>query len=151
MRAYSFQDYAMLINGVELSGFAEGDDAFMAERRADSASDKVGADGKMMVSISADKSGEFTFKLQQTSPSNKYLMALLALQEFSAKSFVPVNVLCRDTYRNDVASGTVGYIKKPAGQQRGMEGNNQEWVIVTERMDLIFGDTAENGVIGGIV
>ena len=150
MRAYSFQDYSVLVNGVELSGFADGDDAFMAERRVDSASDKVGADGKMMVSISADKSGEFTFKLQQTSPSNKMLMALLGLQEFSAKTFVPINVIARDTYRNDVASGTVGYIKRPAPQQRGMEGTNQEWTIVTERMDLIFGDTAENGILGGL-
>lgn len=150
MRAYSFQDYSILVNGVELSGFADGDDAFMAERRTDSASDKVGADGKMMVSISADKSGEFTFKLQQTSPTNKMLMSLLALQEFSARTFVPVQVIARDTYRNDVASGTVGYIKRPAPQQRGMDGTNQEWVIVTERLDLIFGDTAENGVLGGL-
>lgn len=150
MRAYSFLDYSVLINGVELSGFADGDDAFMAERRNDSASDKVGADGRMMVSISADKSGEFTFKLQQTSSSNKMLMALLSLQEFSARTFVPVTVIARDTYRNDVASGTVGYIKRPAPQQRGMEGTNQEWTVITERLDLIFGDTAENGVIGGL-
>lgn len=148
MRVYSFLDYTMLVNGVEITGFGDGDDGFMAERRNDSASDKVGADGKMMVSISGDKSGEFTFKLQQTSPSNKYLMAILALQENGAKTFIPVNVLCRDTYRNDVATGAVGYIKKPAAQQRGIEGNVQEWVIVTERLDLIFGDSADSASLG---
>lgn len=57
MRAYSFQNTVAIINGVELSGFAEGDDVISIKRRVDSATDKVGADGKMMVSISADKSG----------------------------------------------------------------------------------------------
>lgn len=147
MKVYSFQNTVMLVNGVEITGWAEGDDVIDIARRSDSASDKVGADGTMMVSISADKSGEFKFKLQQTSSSNKYLMGLCALQEGGAKTFVPVNVLFQDTYRNDMATGTVGYIKKPTDVQRGAQAGNQEWTVVVERLDLLLGDPALVGVL----
>lgn len=140
MKRYSFQDNVLLINGVEITGWAEGDDVIQAKRRVDSITDKVGAGGEMMLSVSADKSGEFTFKLQQTSSSNKYLMGIMALQEAAGSTFIPVNVLMKDNYRRDIASGTVGYIKKPADMTRGAQANNQEWIVVTERMDLIFGD-----------
>lgn len=140
MKRYSFQDGVLLVNGVEITGWAEGDDVIQVKRRTDSISDKVGAGGEMMISISADKSGEITFKLQQTSSSNKYLMGLLALAEAGNQTFIPINALWQDNYRRDVATGTVGYIKRPADVTRGAQANNQEWTIVTERLDLIFGN-----------
>ena len=146
MKVYSFQNTVVLVNGVEITGWADGDDVIGISRRTDSASDKVGADGTMMVSISADKSGEFTFKLQQTSSSNKYLASLIALQEGGAKTFVPVNVLFQDTYRQDLATGTIGYLKKPSDLTRGTQGNNQEWTVVVERLDMLLGDPALVGI-----
>jgi hypothetical protein len=150
MRAYSFLNTVVLINGVELNGFADGDDAINITRRVDSGSDKVGADGSMMVSLSADKSGEFTFKLLQTSSSNKYLASVMALQEGGAKTFVPCTVLFQDTYRNDLATGTIGYMKKPADVTRGVQGNIQEWTIVVERLDMLLGDPALVGIATGV-
>jgi hypothetical protein len=147
MRVYSFKNITLLVNGVEITGFADGDDVLTASRRVDSASDLIGADGKMMVSLSADRSGEFTFRLQQVSGSNKYLNALLNLQE-GIDTFVPVNVMCQDTYRNDLATGTVGYLKKSPDMTRGAAGNAQEWAIVTERLDLIFGDAGFGNFLG---
>lgn len=155
MKVYSFQNTVMLVNGVEITGWADGDDVIKIARRNDSASDKIGADGSMMVSLSADKSGEFTFKLQQTSSANKYLQGLCALQEGGAKLFVPVNVLFQDTYRQDLATGTVGYIKRPAELNRGAQAGTQEWTIVVERLDQLLGDpalvgaaTAVAGILG---
>lgn len=141
MKTYSFLNVVALVNGLEIQGWADGDDVIKVSRRVDSASDKVGAAGEMMVSISADKSGEISFSLQQTSASNKYLMGLCSLQENGAATFIPVNLLIQDTYRNDLATGTVGYIKKPADFNRGDKAANQEWVIVTERLDMLFGDS----------
>lgn len=140
MKRYSFNDVVMLVNGVEITGWADGDDVIQVKRRTDSISDKVGAGGDMMASVSADRSGEMTFKLQQTSGSNKYLKNLLALMENSNQTFVPVTVTMQDTYRRDLASGSTGYIKKPADMTRGAQANNQEWTIVVERLDLTFGD-----------
>jgi len=142
MRAYSFQNTVVLVNGVEITGWAEGDDVIKISRRTDSASDKVGAGGDMMVSITSDKSGEITFKLQQTSSSNKYLTDIVARQEAGAAAFVPVTVLFQDTYRNDLATGTVGYIKKPSDMTRGTQASDTEWTMVVERLDMLLGDRA---------
>ena len=79
MKRYSFQDTVVLVNGVEITGWADGDDVIGIKRRVDSVSDKMGASGEMMVSVSADRSGEISFKLQQTSSSNKYLNQLCEL------------------------------------------------------------------------
>lgn len=151
MKVYSFLNTVVIVNGVELTGFADGDDVIDIKRRTDSASDKVGADGAMLISLSADKSGEFTFKLQQTSPSNKFLASLIALQEGGAKTFVPVTVLFQDTYRQDLATGTVGYLKKPADVTRGAQGNTQEWTVVVERLDLLLGDPTLLSAIASVL
>lgn len=148
MKVYSFGNTVMLINGVEITGFAEGDDVIKVERLTDSASHKIGAGGSMMVSLSSDKSGHFVFKLQQTSKSNKYLSNLLSLQEGGAKTFVPIAALFQDTYRNDMASGTTGYLKKAADMSRGAEATNQEWEVIVERLDMLLGDPAFAGLGG---
>lgn len=140
MKRYSFLDTVMLVNGNEITSWAEGDDVIQAKRLSDSTSHTIGADGKMMISISADKSGEVTFKLQQTSPSNRFLNKLLQLQEAAGSRFEPVSVMFKDTYRQDLASGTIGYIKKPADMVRGTKAQNQEWTIIVERLDMAFGD-----------
>jgi Protein of unknown function (DUF3277) len=139
MKRYSFQDCIMLVNGVEITGWDEGDDVIKVARRADAITDKVGAGGEMMVSVSADRSGEFTFKLQQTSSSNKFLQQLMDLQQAAGSLFVPVSVMFQDTYRSDMATGTFGYLKKPPEMTRGAAAGSQEWVVVVERLDLVFG------------
>lgn len=140
MRHFSFANTIIVVNGIELVEWSDGDDVISIKRRTDSISDKVGCSGSMVVSVSSDKSGEFTFKLQQTSPSNRFLNNLVNLQEAGGALFTPVAVLFQDTYRQDLATGTVGYIKKPTEMKRGAMASDQEWTIVTERLDLILGD-----------
>lgn len=137
MRKYSFQDTIVLVNGIEITGWAEGDDVIQLARLGDSASHIIGADGEMVVSLSADRSGTMTLTLQQASDSNLYLAGLIAVQENGA--FVPVFVQFKDTGGNDIGSGTQGYLTKPADMTRGVGINNQEWVIVVERLDLLHG------------
>lgn len=146
MKAYSFLNTVVVVNGAPIVGWADGDDVIQIKRRNDAASDKVGADGRMAVAISADKSGEFTFKLMQTSPSNKILNNLAAAQGNGPTTFVPASVLFQDTYRQDRGSGTVGYVKRPADLQRGAGINDVEWTIVVERMDLLLGDPGFAGL-----
>lgn len=135
MKVFSFLDTVVLVNGVEITGWAEGDDVFTADRLGDSASHLIGADGEMTVSLSADRSGELVFSLMQTSGSNLFLSGLVNAQENGA--FVPVFVQFKDTRNNDIASGTQGYIPKPANMSRGNSVQPQEWRIVTERLDLL--------------
>lgn len=135
MKEYSFLDTLLLVNGVEISGFDEGDDVITLDRINDSASHKIGTDGEMTVSISADRSGTVVFRLMQSSDSNKYLSALITSQENGA--FVPIFVQFKDTRGNDLGSGTQGYITRPASMSRGTNANAQEWTITVERLDLL--------------
>lgn len=146
MKTYGWQTNHVFVNGIEIRGYADGDDVLMVKRRNDAASDKMGVDGKMAVSLSADKSGEVTLKLMQTGAGNKYLNALANAQGGGPLTFIPCEVLWQDTYRQDVAIGTHGYIKKPTEVTRGAAVNSQEWVIVVERLDELLGDPAFVGL-----
>lgn len=137
MQTFSFLDTVVLINGVEITGWAEGDDVISIDRLGDSASHVIGADGEMTVSLSADRSGEVIFNLMQGSSSNAYLSGLITTQENGA--FIPIFIQFKDTKGNDLASGTQGYIPKPAGMQRGMNAQSQEWRVVVERLDMLHG------------
>ena len=137
MKQYTYSDTITLINGVEISGFADGDDVVKFERLTDSASHKVGVDGEMSVAVSSDKSGMATIKLMQTSSSNKYLSGLINLQE--SGFFSPIFIQFKDVNNLDLVSGTQGYIKKQAAMNRGAGIVAQEWSIIVERMDLLHG------------
>jgi hypothetical protein len=145
MKAYSFLNTVVVLSCPalgphEVTDWADGDDTIEITRLNDSASHKVGADGKMVVALSADKSGSFKFKVWQTSPTNKYLNDALRLQEAGAETFQPISALFQDTYRQDTGTGTFGYIKKLADIPRGMGVNAQEWEIVVERLDMLLGN-----------
>lgn len=135
MKDYSFLNTLLLVNGVEMQGYDEGDDVITLERLSDSAAHKIGTDGEMTVSISADRSGSVRFRLMQTSTSNALLSGLISSQENGA--FVPVFVQFKDTKGLDLGSGTQGYIPRPAAMVRGTNANAQEWEIVVERLDML--------------
>ena len=137
MKAYSFLNTIVLVQGFEITEWDEGDDVINIERRVDSALDVVGVDGTMTVAISGDKSGVMGFRLQQSSSSNVTFTALINAQENGA--FVPVFVQFKDTGGNDLASGTQGYIRKNPTVTRGGGLNGQLWEIVVERLDLVLG------------
>lgn len=139
MKNFSFLTNILVIGGVEITGWAEGDDVISVKRLADSASHKVGAGGDMMVAQSADRSAEITFKLQQTSSSNAYMQGLLDMQEAGPYTFAPIPVLFQDTWRNDIAEASAGYIKRESDLQRGTGGNTQEWTFIVERLSQEFG------------
>lgn len=135
MQNYSFLNTVLLINGVEITGYDEGDDVIQLARLGDSASHIIGADGLMTVNLSADRSGEIIFRVQQTSDSNSYLSGLITAQENGI--FVPIFAQFKDTRNNDLGSGTQGYIPRPADMTRGTTMQPQEWRIVVERLDML--------------
>lgn len=137
MKSYTFLNTIVLVQGQEITEWDEGDDVINIERRVDSAFDVVGADGSMTVSLSADKSGEMSFRLQQTSASNLFMSGLINAQENDL--FVPTFVQFKDIGGNDLASGTQGYIRKFPTLTRGSNLNGQLWQIVVERLDLVLG------------
>jgi hypothetical protein len=145
MKFYDWRKTLTTVNGVPVTNFASGDDAFKAERLADNASHEVGVDGNMVVSLSADKSGQVTIKLQQTSPTNSYLNKITTGQDHM-EGFVPVVVQQQDVYRNDGVGTTVGYIKKHPDYTRGAKASTVEWVFIFEQLHMQLGDPPFAGV-----
>lgn len=149
MKVYSITNTILLVNGIEINGFDEGDDVITLERINDSTVHKIGADGEMSVSITADRSGTVTFRLMQTSDSNIFLSGLITAQESGA--FIPVFVQFKGTRGGDLGSGTKGYIPRPSTMTRGTNVNAHEWMITVERLDLLHlgGQEAEGLTNGG--
>ena len=135
MKEYSFLNVTLIVNGVAMDGFDEGDDVISLARTNDSAAHKVGVDGDMTISISADRSGSCTFRMMQSSNANTYLSGLVAAQENGA--FAPILLLMKDVKGGSMGVGSKGYITKPADMVRGQNANAQEWVIVVENLSLL--------------
>ena len=70
-------------------------------------------------------------------PSEIDVTNAIAAQENGA--FLPVFVQFKDTRGNDLASGTQGYINRPANMTRGTLVNGQEWSVIVERLDMLVG------------
>jgi hypothetical protein len=139
MRVYSFATTIVLINGVQLVGWANGDDVISIKYRNDAISDEVDMYGRMLTSVSRDISGEITFKLQTTSSGNKFLSGLLSAQRLM--SFTPIFVMFKDSFSQDTASGTRGYIKKYSDIVRGANAGETEWTIIVEKLSMLLGAT----------
>lgn len=138
MRQYSFLNTVLLVNGVDIGGFGElADDVITMERINDSTAHKIGTDGQMTISISADRSGRIAFNLMQSSGANTFLSGLITTQENGF--FVPVFVQFKDTRNLDLVSGTQGYIPRPSPIIRGQNANSQAWEIIVERLDMLHG------------
>ena len=137
MDNYSFSENELIIDGVPISGFAEGDDVIAFSRRVDQTSSVVGADGKMAVAVNADKSGEAVINLLQTSASNALLGGITAAVD--AGVFVPVTIQSFNTGNDDLMIGTQGYVTKHADVVRGTGINTQTWTIVVENLSMLTG------------
>ena len=135
MKAYSFNNVVMLVNGIEMTGWPEGNDVIMCDRNEDSATQSVGVGGEMTVSVSQDRTGVVKFKLKQNSPSNGVMTAIITSQENGL--FVPVFVQVKNTQGGELVSGTQGFVKRPAGIKFGDVIDFSEWEIVCERLDFI--------------
>ena len=134
-------EFAPTLPPHEVTEWSDDDDCFMFKRRQPSATDKIGCGGDMVIFRSSDRSGEFTLKLFQTSPTNKYLNAGLALLESEeADVFVPISIMFTDTNRLDVIKGLQGYVKQVPDIARGKDAKVQEWTIVASDTSVLLGD-----------
>jgi hypothetical protein len=139
MKFYDFRKTITMFNGILMTDFAEGDDAFKASRIKPSAEMVIGCGGAACVSLSADKSCEVVVKFQQTSPTNAALNKLAALQDHM-ETFIPVAITQADTYRQDGFGTLLGFIEKPADMVRGAKANNTEWKFIFPEGHFVLGD-----------
>lgn len=135
MQQYSFEKNILLINGLAVSGYDEGDDVITVRRLNDNSAHILSADGIMTVSFHPDRSGEIIFRLNQASDFNGFMSSLVLAQE--QNTLIPLTVQMTDLNNDDLLSATTGYIPRPADVVRGLNSQAQEWRIVVEKLVML--------------
>ena len=134
LKVWSFAHHITIVNGREIENFGEGDDVVTTEYREDGISDVIGADGKMLPSVSANESATIKIKLLATADENDYLEELYYKFKQGEIDGISVSIFNSVTGKGEVA--TTGYIPKLANQSRGSKAQDREWTIVVPKIDI---------------
>ncbi len=135
MQGYSFDNVIVLVAGLPITGFAEGDDVVQLAPRVPRFGLTIGADGNGVAARSADKSGTILLRLQQTSLSHTFLSAQFALMDAGLLPSVPF--LLKDSGNLlQLAAAAHCVIEKAADQPFGTADNVREWTLLAENLVL---------------
>ena len=132
-KTYNPENVKITVGGAPISGFADG--TFIKVSRSSEAFTKVtGADGQITRVKSADKSGEITLTLTQSSQSNAILQAIALVDETSGKGVVPIAIIEINTGNAFVAGSA--WIRKVPDAEYGKEVSNREWVFDCSELNV---------------
>lgn len=135
MGTYSFKKVIVLVGGIPITGFAEGDDVIQVGRRVDTFDLNVGADGSAVSAQNADRSGEIILRLQQTALSHTFMSAQFALMESGLLTSVPF--LLKDAGNLvQLAAAAECVIQRPADSPYGTALNDREWTLLAGTLIL---------------
>lgn len=144
-QTYSFKDCQATIDGPGGSVALAGDEAGIAsegitiEASGDINTMTSGADGAVMHSLSADRSGTVTVRLQQTSAVNRQLQVMQDYQAATSARHGKNTITIRDTARGDTVTCTgVAFAKYPSLTYAAAAGN-REWVFHAARIERQIG------------
>lgn len=135
---FTYDPAKVVVNvaGVNLEGYADG--TFVtAERTSDTYTKSTGADGRTTRVKQNDKSGSITITLQQTSPSNNHLSAIMVLDESSGEGIVPVTI--KDILSSSLIASSYAWVKKPPASPYAKENSNREWVFDCAVLEMFIG------------
>ena len=136
------RDVSVLINGVRLSDWSDGNDVIQAKLNADAGSYTMGANGTGVFIANPDQSDTLTLKVKQHSPDNHYLDRLFKQQRSTIKTFTPMTLSIVDLLNDDKVSGLNGYFTTSPDYTRGMAHNTTTWTLVFEQLTI----TLEKGL-----
>lgn len=121
------------VGAAKVYGFAE--DSMVNGKRDEEAYKKhVGVDGQVSRRRSANKSGEITIHLAQTSPWNDILSAIQAADELTGAGIVPITV-------SDLSGGTTlvsaeAWVRKGPDVELKKDIGAREWVFDCAVLDI---------------
>jgi hypothetical protein len=109
------------------TGSGNADEGISIEPSEDLDQMTIGADGSVMHSLHADRSGKLVVRLLKTSPTNALLGAMLALQRQSAANHGQNTLTVADSVRGDVITcQNVAFAKVPTITY-AKDGGMNEW------------------------
>ncbi len=142
--AYSFMDVVATIVGptgsVNLGyGAAVAEEGIEFAQKEEVNTMTIGADGKGMHSLHADKSGSVTVKVLKTSPINALLMAMFDAQRSAASLWGQNVIVCRQMVAGDVVTALECAFKKPPDIKYAQQGDFLEWGWDAIEIDRVLG------------
>jgi len=99
----------------------------------------VGADGEVMHSLRANKSGSITVRLLKTSPVNQQLAALYAVQTASSAMHGQNTITLVNTETDDAISMRQVAFQKAPDLTYAKEGGSVEWQFHCGKIDRALG------------
>lgn len=133
MATFDPKEVVVLLDGHEISDWADGSDVINLAFQKDAGEMVIGADGRGVFIASPDKSIKLTLKTKQHSADNAYLSKLYNQQKNRIKTFVPITLSIRDLMNGDVVTASKGYFTTHPGLVRGAGHNANAWTFVFEQ------------------
>ncbi|WP_448952131.1 phage structural protein [Labrys neptuniae] len=144
MAAYSFIDVHCAIDGpggaFSLSDGGVADEGITVAMNEDKNTMTTGADGSVMHSLHAARSGTVTVRLLKTSPLNHLLSVMYNTQQTSSALWGQNVISVRNPVRGDDASARICAFKKLPDFANAKDGNIVEWAFDAGAIDEILGD-----------
>ncbi|MCZ6102926.1 phage protein [Campylobacter ureolyticus] len=144
MARYQHDVSVLLINGREITAYADGGDVLNIENAVDAGAYTIGASGKGVFTGSCNQSGTLTLKLLQHSEDCKFLQDLFNKQRSNFVDFAPLSMEFKDTLNGDELSGINGFFVSQGNFTRGDAHNPTEFKITFEKINKRLEKGADN-------
>lgn len=145
MATYSFMDVSASMTGpsgiVDLGyGSANSDEGITVTMTESKNTMTTGADGEVMHSLHAGKSGTITVTLLKISPVNKKLSLMYNAQSLSSSLWGNNVIVIRNKESGDLTTArTVAFQKQP-DHANAKVGNTVSWVFDCGKIDQLLGE-----------
>ncbi len=100
----------------------------------------IGADGEVMHSLHADKSGTITVNLLKTSPTNKKLSLAYNAQSQSSATWGNNVIVIRNKVSGDIITARSVAFQKQPDNANAKTGNTMPWVFDCGKIDQVLGE-----------
>lgn len=145
MSTYSFMDVSASISGptgiVDLGyGSANADEGITITMGEAKNTMTVGADGEVMHSLHAGKSGTISVVLLKTSPVNKKLSLMYNAQSLSSALWGNNVIVVRNKASGDLGTARSVAFQKQPDHSNAKVGNTVTWVFDCGKIDEVLGE-----------
>ncbi|EAA7661184.1 DUF3277 domain-containing protein [Salmonella enterica subsp. enterica serovar Cubana] len=145
MATYSFLDVTASLTGptgvIDLGqGSANSEEGITVAMGGNKNTMTIGADGEVMHSLHADKSGTITVTLLKTSPVNKKLSLAYNAQSQSSATWGNNVIVIRNTASGDISTARSCAFQKQPDFNNAKEGGTVAWVFDCGKIDQLLGE-----------
>mgnify|MGYP000976673596 FL=1 len=145
MATYSFLDVTASLTGptgvIDLGqGSANSEEGITQTMGGNKNTMTIGADGEVMHSLHADKSGTITVTLLKTSPVNKKRSLAYNAQSQSSATWGNNVIVIRNTASGDISTARSCAFQKQPDFNNAKEGGTVAWVFDCGKIDQLLGE-----------